>query len=62
MSKVDPNKLPQCAVRGLVAPHAMCACVVAGGRCGTKGPCEHKIEAKPAVTDTIKAQAPKGGD
>ena len=49
MSKIDPNELPRCAVKGLVAPRAMCACVMMGGRCGTKGPCQHKIEAKPAT-------------
>ena len=45
---IDPNELPRCAVKGLVAPRAMCACVVVGGRCGTKGPCEHKLESLPA--------------
>ncbi len=46
---VNLDELPMCAVRGLVAPRAMCACVVMGGRCGTKGPCEHKMEPKPAA-------------
>ena len=49
MNKVDLKELPLCAVKGLVAPCAMCACVMMGGRCGTKGPCPHKIEAKPAT-------------
>ena len=44
MDKVDPNELPRCAVKG-----ALCACVMMGGRCGTNGPCQHKIEAKPAT-------------
>lgn len=48
MGKIDPNELPRCAVKGLVAPRAMCACVVMGGRCGTKGPCQHKLDPKPA--------------
>lgn len=47
---VNPNELPRCGVKGLVAPRAMCACVMMGGRCGTKGPCPHKIEAKPATS------------
>ena len=46
---VNPNELPRCAVKGLVAPRAMCACVVMGGRCGTKGPCQHKLDPKPAT-------------
>lgn len=49
MGKIDPKELPRCAVKGLVAPRAMCACVMMGGRCGTKGPCPHKLEAKPAT-------------
>lgn len=46
---INPNELPLCAVKGLVAPRAMCACVVMGGRCGTKGPCQHKLDPKPAT-------------
>ena len=46
---INPNELPRCAVKGLVAPRAMCACVVMGGRCGTKGPCQHKLDPKPAT-------------
>ena len=49
MGKLDPNELPRCAVKGLVAPRAMCACVMMGGRCGTKGPCQHKLDPKPAT-------------
>ena len=49
MGKLDPNELPRCAVKGLVAPRAMCACVMVGGRCGTKGPCQHKLDPKPAT-------------
>ncbi len=49
MGKIDPNELPRCAVKGLVAPRAMCACVMMGGRCGTKGPCQHKLDPKPAT-------------
>lgn len=49
MGKIDLNSLPMCAVKGLVAPRAMCACVMMGGRCGTKGPCQHKQESKPAT-------------
>ena len=46
---VNPNELPRCAVKGLISPRAMCACVVMGGRCGTKGPCQHKLDPKPAT-------------
>lgn len=46
---INPNELPRCAVKGLVAPRAMCACVMMGGRCGTKGPCQHKLDPKPAT-------------
>ena len=49
MGKIDPNELPRCAVKGLVAPRAMCACVMMGGRCGNKGPCQHKLDPKPAT-------------
>lgn len=49
MNKVDLKELPLCAVKGLVAPRAMCACVMMGGRCGTNRPCPHKIEANPAT-------------
>jgi hypothetical protein len=36
-------KRPQCAVRGLIQPGAMCGSVIVGGElCGFKGQCEHQ--------------------
>ena len=38
---------PLCAVRGLVAPGAMCGKHIAGGKCGFAGECEHQREPAP---------------
>lgn len=38
------KKLPQCTVRGLVAPGGMCGAIIVGGvYCGSKKPCSHKL-------------------
>lgn len=42
---------PQCAVRGLIRPGAMCSKVIVGGQlCGFKGQCEHQRPATPRAT------------
>lgn len=45
-----PTARPGCAVRGLVAPRAMCGAVIVGGQfCGSDKPCQHKVLPKPVA-------------
>ena len=44
-----PTARPGCAVRGLVAPRAMCSAVIMGGGCGSDKPCQHKVLPKPVA-------------
>ena len=56
----DITQRPECAVRGIVVPGAMCAHVIGGKSCGYDGSCRHKrtpdAPKPPAEADTLRAR------
>lgn len=63
----EQKNAPRCAVRGLVAPRAMCGAVIVGGEfCGSDKPCQHKVQPQPlptsAVLNAFQSVRPRGVD
>ncbi len=45
ISEMTEKEKPECKVRGLIKPNAMCGYIIVGGQyCGFKGDCKHKTQ------------------